>query len=1857
MMNFYRSTLALLLFLYLGLFTAQAQCDASVPLYVIDLSANADTTWVLYEENALDRNGQCCSADPNENCIQFQITLNPNAAGIFFSYDGAGAFGSLNWQLDCGPEYNLNDTICVTDPGPFTLTFCKPGTDSGNYTLISVSKPTFPGDQNVPLNCAQPVEATGVTATSITWQSISPGNPGDYDTLLSCLDCLDPVYTPNPGAPVEVEYQVCGYPILDYCVGNFQFCDTVKFTTLDSIQLSISPANPTFCSGGDVTLTANATGGDGNYTYIWYDGSLNQIGTGSTYTANAAGSYTCEVRDGNYIPLYCDNFSHTVIVGETLPPVVDAGADQVLCADAPEATISGSVQYASGGIWSGGNGTYTPSNTSLNMTYTPTNAEIQAGLVTLTLTSTGAGSSCTNDSDAIQLFFVDTIQTNLNDTLIGCYGSSVYLNPSISGGLAPLTYSWTDGTTTSDNTLGEGTHCLTISDANGCQVTECLTITTAPELDITVTSTSATTNGGSDGTATAIPSGGTSPYNYLWSTSGTTQTETGLSYGVYSVTVTDNAGCTRTESVVVNEPRCDTLALATTSGNVLCNADSTGWAAVEATGGLAPYNYMWNDVSMQTTDTAFNLPAGVYEINVVDNDGCVAIATAVVTEPDALLNTMTHVDVTTQGGSDGSAQANVIGGFGSYYYSWSTTETTQSISGLISDWYTVEITDDNGCSLIDSVFINEPPCDQFQIYVATVSPLCNGYLTGESTLSIVNGIAPYSITWSTGDLDTMYVDSMGAGIYTVDVVDSQGCFTSLNFGISQPSPLSIGLAATPSTCNGSSNGTIDMTISGGTYPYYSFLWNSGQMTEDIINLDAGYYEVTITDTNGCQSTANTTLTDPDPLAVTLDSIDHVTCFGGTDGAIYISVSGGNMTYNYDWSNGATTQDLTGIDVGGYILNVTDGSFCSLENPITYLVNEPNLVEADTIIINCPSPGTTQTTVDITPIGGTGNYAVSSDGGSTYGAYGTYSLTLNTGQSYDIVVKDSNGCLSPTYPISIDPTLNIDSINFNLCYVPGQTNESIQVYVTGGTADYSISTDNGTSYNGSGQYTLSVPINASYDIIAQDLKGCTSDTFQISLPDVFTSTIAVTSGYNGYDISCFGFNDGEATVSPTGGSGAYTYTWSNAASTSVNSNLVEGTYTVLIEDGNNCSIQDTILLTNPPAITHSTSTSSYPSGDNISCFGLSDGSIDFTISGGTGIYTYDWDNDGTGDNNDPQDLSGITAGTYILAGTDQNGCVFNDTVVLTEPVAFSTSVLPATYPSGSNISCNGLNDGAIDYTVSGGAGSYLFDWDNDGTGDNNDTEDLSNIAAGTYIVVVTDLNNCTVADTVTLVEPTALAQSAVSLTYPSGDNISCFGLNDGSIDYTATGGSTPYVYNWTSTNGSGLVITDEDQSGLTAGTYMVTVTDTNNCSMDTTITLVEPVALSQSSAPFVYPSGDNVSCFGYNDGSIDYTISGGSTPYAFDWDNDGTGDNDDTEDLSNITAGTYIIIATDTNGCFVTDTITLTEPAGPTQSITTSIQPSGYGVSCYQYSDGWIDFEITGGAQPYTYDWDNDGTGDNDDTQDLSNLPAGTYNLIATDVNGCSVTQQVVLLEPDPLQLANTTTNPSCYLYINGDIDITVQGGTVPYTYGWSTGEITEDISGLGSGVYNVSITDSMGCTLDDSFTVTQPDSLYIVLTSPVNFHDHNIDLFGGNDGSIDATVYGGTTPYNYSWSNGETTEDIEYLTAGEYELYVIDDQGCEAVASIVLTEPLELDLPTAFSPNNDFANDTYEIHGIEAYPDNTFTVFNRWGNVIYETTGYDNTWGGETNAGEPVPDGVYFIILTINGGEIERSTYVHIKTH
>jgi len=1957
-----------------------AQCDPSVPYYQVDLSSNPDTTWVLLEGDALDRTGLCCSASSNENCIQFEITLHPGAAGIYFDYDGAGAFGSLAWQMDCGTSYSLKDTICVTDPGPFVITFCKPGSDGGNYFIQSVASPTFPEDQAIPLGCNRPLEVLGVTAASITWSSVYPGNPGDYNYLLSCTNCLEPILTPDASLQPYVEFAMEGYPLLDACSGAFTFYDTVRFTFQDSIKIAIDNSNATFCSGGSASVNASATGGDGNYTFHWYNSSLVEVFQGASFTTNSAGTYTVEVRDGNYAVGSCEGVSVSFSVSESFPPVVDAGVDQVLCATTPESNLVGIVTFASGGIWSGGTGVYTPSNTDLSTLYTPTNAEIANGSVTLTLTSTGAGGGCVNNSDDVVLFFADTVKTDLIDFSLGCDNSTTILNPIISGGITPYIYAWSDGTTTISNAVGTGTHCLTVTDAIGCTTTDCSTISAPSQLTITTSSTNVTSDGLSDGTATATPTGGTSPYSYSWSSGGTNALETGLSYGIYTVTVTDDNGCSLDGSVVVNEPRCLGFEATTTSVNVLCNDDSTGSATVSLTGGTLPFTYAWNDYLTQSAATASNLPSGVYTVIVTDDNSCETFATATVLESAALINTMSHTDASTLGGSDGDASTSVVGGTSPYSYLWDNAETTSAISGLLSATYTVVVTDVNGCTLTDSVFVSEPPCNDFAAITSATDALCFGNNDGTAQLTVINGVGPYSINWSSGQNDTTFVDNLSAGLYTVEVVDSRNCYTFASFGVNDPSLLSVGLSVTNVSCNNELDGTIDLTVSGGTFPIYIYDWSNGKTTEDIINLGSGTYTVNITDMNGCVTTSSATITEPSAITYSYSTTD-VTCYGGADGAIDFTVNGGTSPYVYSWSNGASTQDLNGIDVGGYLLELNDGNFCSPSTAISVEIFEPSPVVIDTVIISCPAQGATTTLVNISVSGGTSAYQVSYDDGINYNPLGNYSENLAVADAYNIMAMDINGCLAlQNYPITIDTNVYSDNYTVNYCYTSGQLNETVYVTPDGGDGGaYEISFNNGISYNAAGDYDIDVPINSSYNLLIRDGKGCISETYPFELPNILNGSTVIISNYNGEDISCNGAADGHAFVNVNGGGSPYTYLWSDGQTLANATGLSAGNYSVTVTDTNGCSVLKSVTVSEPVILSITTSITSNYNGEDVSCNGSTDGSAMVVESGGVAPYTYLWDSGQT-----TSAISGIGAGNYLVTVTDVNGCTSQNSISLTEPLTVQSSVSIISNYNGEDISCFGASDGSALVNGTGGETPYSYLWS-----DGQTTQSANGLPNGTISVTITDANGCTSQSSLTLTEPLELVASVLVTSDYNGEEISCNGAADGQASSTQTGGTGTYSYSWSDGQTTPIA------TGLTSGSYTVTITDDNGCMSLAFVSLAEPTAISATISVTSDYNGQNISCFGYTDGQATVVPSGGTQPYIYGWTN---GQNTDV--ANNLASGIHTASVTDVNGCFVTVDVTLTEPVQLSSSAAIISSYNGEDISCYNGSngvamvspvggtlpytyswsdgqtanvasglseglytvdvtdvngcivnafitltqpteinitativdvscnggnDGAIDVTPTGGITPYSYLWSNGAitedatnltasiytvilTDDNgcidtlnnlvvdptaldlnieitntlckndsngsidltvvggtlpysylwtntDTTEDIVNQMAGSYSVTVTDGNGCFTDISGIVTEPDSLLFTYVVSDVICYGESNGSIDVSVTGGTVPYTYSWSNGENSEDITGLESGYYELVVLDSNNCLINDSIYIDQPDSLWATISSPEFFHGYNVSLFGESDGEIELEPTGGTAPYTYDWSSGESAEDITDLVSGEYYVLITDEHNCEYYAYINLTQPLDLAMPTGFSPNSDGRNDLFEIRGIDAYPDNEVTIFNRWGNIVYNTTGYNNTWSGVSNQGNDLPDGTYFVVVTINSEEITLNNYVDLR--
>ncbi|MBL7803242.1 MAG: SprB repeat-containing protein, partial [Saprospiraceae bacterium] len=703
---------------------------------------------------------------------------------------------------------------------------------------------------------------------------------------------------------------------------------------------------------------------------------------------------------------------------------------------------------------------------------------------------------------------------------------------------------------------------------------------------------------------------------------------------------------------------------------------------------------------------------------------------------------------------------------------------------------------------------------------------------------------------------------------------------------------------------------------------------------------------------------------------------------------------------------------------------------------------------------------------------------------------------------------------------------------------GGTNGKIQVDVTGGTTpNYSYNWTKVGGGSGSASNIPSEPFNitglsaGTYNLTVTNGNNCTATaTVTISNPTAFAASV-----YTKDNVTCNGGSDGQIGIDITAGfASPYSYTWSKSGGGSGSGSsstepfyitgLTAGTYTVTITNNNGCTTTGTATVNQPSALSLTRTVT------NVSCAGGSNGAIDLTVSGGTSPYTYDWSNDGPeSPDNDTQDLSGLSAGTYTVTVTDASGCTATTSATVTVPAALSLT------RTVTNVSCAGGSNGAIDLTVSGGTTPYTYDWSNDGPeSPDNDTQDLSGLSAGTYTVTVTDANGCTATSTATVTAPPALSLTRTVT------NVSCAGGSNGAIDLTVSGGTTPYTYDWSNDGPESPDNDPQDLSGLTAGTYTVTVTDANGCTGTTTATVTAPSALSLS----VTTTG---STCGQSNGSVDLTVSGGTTPYTYDWSNDGPESPDnDPQDLSGLSAGTYTVTVTDANNCTATTTATVSSANGPTLSVSVT------NVSCAGGSNGAIDLTVTGGTAPITYDWSNDGAENPDnDTQDLSGLSAGTYTVTVTDANGCTATTSATISQPNALSLSVTTTGSTCG-QSNGSVDLTVSGGTTPYTYDWSNDgpespdNDTQDLSGLSAGTFTVTVTDANGCTATTTATVSSANGPTLSTTKV------DVLCFGGSNGSIDLTVTGGTAPITYDWSNDgpespdNDTQDLSGLTAGTY---------------------------------------------------------------------------------------------------------------
>ncbi len=1480
----------------------------------------------------------------------------------------------------------------------------------------------------------------------------------------------------------------------------------------------------------------------------------------------------------NWVKMDAANTVSNLLTG-TMTEFYDvSGGDMAMfCANSPaiastvvDVSCNGGANGTINLTVSGGLAPYSYSWSTLNGSGLASASEDQSGLSAGTYDVTVTDQNGCSSTSSIIVDEPNLLTSGISGVDILCNGDNTgSVDLTVSGGTSPFSYIWSSGDNTQDiSGLNAGTYNVTVSDFLGCQTTNSITLVEPQPISSIIIGTDVSCYGGNDGSADLTVSGGTPGYSYSWSTGATVGDISGLSANTYNLTITDNNSCTVTDNITINQPL--ELNLTFTSTNVSCNGGANGSIDLTPGGGTSPYTQIWSNAA--TTEDISGLTAGTYSVTVTDNHGCQITGNKSVTAPTSLTASIVKTDALCNGSSDGTANLTVGGGTSPYSYAWSNAATSEDLSGLSAGTYSATITDGNSCQITTSTTINEPAGLSLTITGTDVN--CNGGSNGSATISIVGGTPAYTYLWNTGQTSGN-ISGLSAATYTLTVTDNHSCTVANSVTINEPAALTASITNTDASCYGYNDGIADLTVTGGTGPY-EYAWSTGETTEDIVNLTAGNYSVTVTDFNNCTTNTSDIINQPTEIALTTSAVD-ATC-GLSDGSATVSASGGAGSYTYNWDDplGQNTATAGNLGVGTYNVTVYDAAFC--ENTAQVGVSEvgaPSLAVSSVTDVQCY--GGSDGIVTVTVSAGTPNFTYSwSNGSSTSNT----PITTNTvsglsAGNHSVTVTDAGGCIASISVNVTQPTQLIASITGTNLTCNSSCDGTATVIPSGGAGGYSYEWNSGSPIT----QTATNLCAGVQTVTITDVNGCTLEKTK-----TLTEPAELTASILGTDVNCNGESNGAAELIVAGGTPTYSYNWSNGNNTENISGLAAGSYSVTVNDVNSCEAIASITINEPLELT--TTISSFT---DVSCYGNCDGSAGLNVAGGTGAYYYSWSSGGN-----TAIESGLCAGIHTVTVTDDNGCEDYNSVSITEPTELSASFI------NTNLSCNNSGDGEIDLTVSGGTPGYSFEWSNTETTEDilnlnsgtysvtiNDThgcevianstitqptpltsnftvtnvqcyggadgsinlivnggtpsysylwnegtttDNLSNITAGAYSVTITDANNCELISNTNVTEPVELTASIL------GEDISCYGANDGSATISVSGGTPSYSYAWDHGATSGNI------SGLAPAIYTLTVSDAYNCEVIESVTISEPALLTSSL------TGIDVNCFGNSDGSIDLVVSGGTTPHNYLWSNSNT-----VEDISNIPAGNYYVTISDANGCEIEDSYTINEPTELLASLTAT------DVACYGENTGDIDLTVSGGTPTYNYAWDN-----GESTQDITNLLTGIYTVTISDANNCEVVVSEEIFEPTVLTSSVTTNDALCYGSSNGSAEISVTGGTPTYSYLWNTGASSSTISGLAAGSYSVTVTDQNNCEIIENATIDEPVDL--LLSSAVT----DASCFGSNDGAIDITVSGGTSNYAYSWDNGLTTEDISNVSAGDYIIDVTDAHGCNIQSTIVISEPDEI---------------------------------------------------------------------------------------
>ncbi len=1356
-----------------------------------------------------------------------------------------------------------------------------------------------------------------------------------------------------------------------------------------------------------------------------------------------------------------------------------------------------------------------------------------------------------------------------------CGGSNGAINITVNGNSPPFTYHWSNGAVTEDiANIPSGSYSVTVTDANNCSRVEMYSLTNISSLNITKNIIHVNCSGNNTGSIDVATSGGTSPYSFAWSNGAVTEDLANIPAGLYTLTITDNAGCVFIDNITVNQNPQLLISLVNSS-NEICG-DANGNIDIQVTGGSGSYAYNWSNGA--TVQDLVNLSGGSYSVTVTDGFGCAKISGYNIINNVSNCSNYCYLDIGNTvvspdicGSSAGSINITLTSVTPPYTVNWSNGAATEDISGLLSGSYTVTVHDAAGCSVTQT--INVPNnTGSLSISNSQVSDENCGNGTGAVNITVSGGALPYTFLWNNGTV-TEDINSVHSGNYSVQITDGNNCVLSQGFVVSNNTgSLSVTAVVTNETC-GNHLGAINQTITGGNGTI-SYHWNNNATSQDRNNLVAGTYTCTITDQSGCSLVETYTLINqPGNLSVSNTVVTNETC-DNNQGAINISVTGGTGSYSYIWSNGATTEDLINLNEGVYSCTVSDANSCQVPTGTLYVFNSSGNLQIQTVLITDEVCNNHDGAANMSVTGGDGNYTYQWNTGST-----AQDLMTVPAGSYTLSVTDGNGCQT-------QQTITINNTPGNLTHVNtiitnevcGNGQGAINNVISGGTTPYTYLWNTGATT----QDLNNIPAG-NYSWTVTDNAGCS-----FSLHPVVINTTTGLGVTNVVTNEICTNGQGAINLTVTGGVSPFIYLWSNSATTEDVSGLPAGTYSCTVTDNSGCIFHTgNIIVNNNPGTLDVIFSSVNEVCNN------DQGSIDLTVSGGTSPFTYLWSNSAT-----TQDVSNLTAAAYTVTVTDVNGCKYIKAINITN----NPGTLSVATPVVTNESCND-NQGSINLTVSGVTGTAHYIWSNSAT-----TEDISNLNEGTYSCTVSDDGSCQVVLTDIIVGNNS---GTLALTNVVTHNETC-NNNSGTIDITIQGGVAPIVYNWS--NG----LHTQDLSGLNEGSYTCTVIDANGCSVEAHATILNSSGtLTVSSAVITDEACNN------GTGGINITVQGGTIPYTYAWSNGAT-----TQDIFNVHAGNFSCQIADNSGCVYSYSGTVVNNGSNFAISNSVIEDEICGNTA-----GSVNIDVSGGSLPYVYNWSNGSV-----TEDLTNLHGGAYSVTVTDVHSCSVTGSFIVNNTTMSLAINSmiVTDENCGNGM-GIIDLTYSGGYEPVSTLWSNGSTDEDPELLSTGTYTVTVTDHFGCSVTGSATVLNNSSGFAVLNSVVtneNCGDGsgsvNLTLTGGqlpytflwsNDANtedisnlnvgtysctitdanscavtvsesvlnitnglaiansitqndycsngvayIDLVVQGGALPYSYIWNSGQITQDLSGINAGTYICTVTDGSGCAVTSSpIVIT--------------------------------------------------------------------------------------------